>query len=141
MKQSYLTPSSQVHDFSKFQFAQNQATCTSGTLTLVPFDDVGGACGFRDGASSMGLCLSEAVDPSLLEGWILNLNDGSSVTIAGCVPFDFGGTCTFGISCSVPLTGQELFCVNSIECPDGTLVDACPNQGCQLTVATDSIQG
>jgi hypothetical protein len=132
MLQSYVVPSVEFHDLSRFNFVQTQATCALGTVNLVPYTGnppLASTCGFRDGASSVSLCLSEAVDPNLLEGLILNLTDGSSVTIAGCVPFDFApeATCPASYSCSVPLGGLDVVCVNSIECPDGTLI-ACPNQ-------------
>jgi len=132
MLQTYITPSIQDHDFSRFQFAKNQATCDPATVIngedfAIEFDF--GTCGFGVNDNRADICLSGDVnDVSQLESLILRDNFGGQFVISSCSE---GGT-TFGTadcdgtayrcSGSGDLNGN---CILSMTCPDGTLISTC----------------
>ena len=129
--QSYLTPSIKLHDFSKFQFAQNQATCGPeilGGATLVDDNFGSPACGFGDtGTNQVNICLSSAIDSNLLEGLTVNTTDGNSLVISNCSPGYPSGNCPSGgfICTANGIFGGGNPCIINLECPDGTNVTTC----------------
>ena len=125
--QTYITPSIQDHDFSKFQFAKNQGTCPTN-LELEQFDNFFQSCGGDIGIPNMvGLCLSQNVDENLLVGLILDMEFGSNVTILSCSPQGAQVGCPARFECSVSEDVGNSNCLNRILCPDGTEIDSCPN--------------
>lgn len=140
---TYVMPSIEVHDLSKFQFAQNQATCGAGIVQLDPIESFSGICGLVQSPDLFLLCLSEPVDSDVLQGLVLNMAVGSDLTIANCTLSGGDAECPAVYVCDVSNAIIQ-DCVNSIRCPDGTIIDTCPNQdvcvnGGQIIV-TDSIQ-
>jgi hypothetical protein len=146
---SYRTPSSEVLDLSKFQFAKNQATCGADLLGGVTLEESpgNGYCGYgeyNDVSNQLFICLSGSVDENLLEGLTANTTDGNSFVTSNCSPSsDFFDECD-GVAYQCVVNGNYAntnSCLISLECPDGTVLNfACPdNSAC--VIATNSIQG
>jgi hypothetical protein len=138
MKKIYFIPSVHSQDFSIFQFFKNQGTCDPATILngeeLQRFDDFPTApCGFGqfDAANSIGFCLSGTVPVDQLIGLTVFLSDNTSFEILSCEIDVFPGCDDFGgtfYDCSVNGAPSDL-CVTHIECPDGTLITQCNNDG------------
>lgn len=127
MKQSYLIPSLISLDSSKIHLFRNQATCPSLTLDLED-TGIGGECGIAFDNDATTLCLSEAVDPSLLVGLILDMDLQPDQTIISCTLDGVDDGCPAQYECIVTPGFENIGCVNNIRCSDGTIINSCPNQ-------------
>jgi len=129
MKQSYLTPFIKAHDFSKFQFAQNQATCAPGIFTLAQ-DNSPHECGFGFiNDDRVAICLTTGgIDPNLLEGLFVNTLDGNSFVTSNCFQDNATAGCPSGgyICTTSGFYGSGgNRCLFSLECPDGIVITTC----------------
>jgi hypothetical protein len=138
MLKSYVVPSVECHDFSRFQFAHNQATCGAdllGGATLEEANDNfgGGYCGYGDydDPNDLFICLTASVDENLLEGLTANTTSGGPFVTTNCSlsadTFDECDGVAYQCEVNGNYTGTNQ-CLISLECPDGTVLDfACPD--------------
>jgi hypothetical protein len=127
MKQ-YCIPSLTSLDSSKLHLFKNQATCPSLTLGL---EDTGvqiNECGIAFDNDRTTLCLSEAVDPSLLVGLLLDIDVQPDQTIISCTLDGADDGCPAQYECFVTPGFESIGCVNNIRCADGTLIASCSIQ-------------
>lgn len=139
---TYSVPSISSVDSSKLHFFKNQATCDPNTVLSgqgLGIDLLPGNCGTISFAAIFCLDGFDNIADQL-NGLVVNGSLGAQVELSNCVAVPFGCPSGSGYRCDfaeAPLVNQ---CVLSIECPDGTLIDSCPNQTCQIiSIPTDSV--
>ena len=133
----YLIPSIISLDSSTMHLFKNQATCAPGIFTLEESPN-GGYCGYgnyQGNSDRVLICLAESIDEDLLEGLTVQTIDGNSFETINCESFDIFNECpNEGYACTVDGDYAGPTCVHRLRCPDGTLVDTCPDSSDCLNV-------
>jgi hypothetical protein len=126
MRQLYQIPSIEISYMSKFYLVKNQASCELGS---VPLAQEAGYCaytGFGLDANTLSICLTDPnFDTNLLEGLILNMDNGGPLTTGNCFKDDPDVDCPNSTHYVCSVNGTPSACVASIECQDGSLLATC----------------